>query len=1050
MTGRLLTRRLVPALVAVLTLGIGGVAQASTVSVKNDELLIDDSVGESNVLTYWRESDANGHQVIYVHQATGPTDLPQDYPQAFPPPPAGVPILPDLLNGCTNMGQEEGTVKCTSTNATFKAIKATLGGKSDYISNVSRPSSILLDPTTAVTLDGGADDDALFGSTNGDTIIGGTGNDDLRGNGGDDVLRPGDGQDSIRGGANGAAGDTVDFSTADRSKRNAVTAVSLDGIPNDGALCTTAKNPVPSTCDASNVFGDVENITTGDGDDAILANDSVNVIKTNGGNDVVTALGGDDNVQLGEGANTALGGDGADTITSGAGIDTIDGENGNDNVSAGAGNNKLTGGLGNDTLTALGGDDTIDGNDGNDTINAGAGANTLNGGAGDDGITSTTGNDTVTGGTGNDIIAAGDGTNTVVSGPAALASGDTDADQVTTGSGNDTIDAGAGDDLVHAGDGANTTNLGDGNDGKATDPLLTGGTGVDLITGGNGDDYIKAGAGDNVVTGDAGADKIFTLGGDDKVLGGTGADEIHTDLGNDYLQGGPEANVADVLDAGGETMGRQSRQFSAEPGLPSAAFQGDTVDYSDRTGAVYAQVGTSNNSGENCPGPTCEADSITSAENLIGGAGNDTLKGDDAHANTLDGRDGSDVLDGMAGDDVLLGGKGDDSQLLGGSGGDYISGGDGIDSVSYITATVAVSVTLDGAAGDGTNCPRPDKTVSGTCENDNLQGDLENIEGSNYDDYLSGSDGRNDLYGRNGDDVLVGNGGPDVLQGDGGVDTVLYTGRVDDLTITAYDNVANDGGSNEGDNVKSTVENITGGDGNDIIVATNDPVSSTNTIRRRQGQRHHRRPAAVPTTCTAATATTPRRTVASRATRPWARARPPSSSRSPSTTSPTTGPRWPSAPVHGERQHPLRHREHHGVAPSSDFFEGSTDAERPRRRWRQRQLFGLQEQRHAHRRRRRRLPRRRRGRRLLIRRAPVADIVSGGVGHRHRRLLRADRRGHASRSTTSSTTARPTRTTTCTPTSRTTASPATPSTMPPTSGGRLGRRRQRWRPAAGT
>lgn len=745
MHGRLLTRRTVPALVAALSLGAAGVADAATVRVTGgNTLVITDAAAEQNVLTFWRGEDAGANQVIFVRQSQGVNDLPQEYPEGAPPPPAGVPLLPDLVNGCVPT-DDQAVVKCTASGK-FTAVNANLGGGLDFVSNPVVSGSQPLDSATKVTLKGEAGPDVLLGTPNGDVLSGGEDNDDLRGNAGDDTLEPGNGQSqSLRG---GEGSDTVVFNGADRSKANMNTAVTLDDRPNDGGECTTASFPVPAACEANNVRSDVENVVTGNGDDTIIASLNPNVgdvsnrFTTNGGTDVVTSLGGADTLALGEGADRA---------DAGAGNDDIDG---------------------------AGGDDNLDGAAGDDTIKGAAGANTIFGRDGVDTITAGDQADTIDAGPGNDLI-------------------------TNAGGGNDAITAGEGDDLVVAGEGDNTIDLGPGNDGKAGDPAMAG-AGKDTITGGGGDDYITAGAGDNVVSGDAGNDTVTAGNGDDKVLGGDGTDIITTTDGNDYLQGGLGP---DTLDAGGQDGTRQSRQF-AKANVPAGSYTGDTIDYSDKTTSVYAITGNSS-SGTDCAPPApqgCEGDSITSAENFIGGEAGDWFVGD-ASVNTLDGNGGSDKLEAKDGNDFVLGGAGDDSQLVGGAGGDYIAGGAGTDFVSYIDSLEGVTVTLDGQPGDGA-----------PGENDNLQGDLENIEGSNFNDYLEGSGGPNRLMGRELDDELVGLGGPDVLQGDGGVDLANYESRNDDLDIT-LDNVANDGGAGELDNVLSDVENLTTGSGNDDIVA---------------------------------------------------------------------------------------------------------------------------------------------------------------------------------------------------------------------------------------
>ncbi len=105
-------------------------------------------------------------------------------------------------------------------------------------------------------------------------------------------------------------------------------------------------------------------------------------------------------------------------------------------------------------------------------------------------------------------------------------------------------------------------------------------------------------------------------------------------------------------------------------------------------------------------------------DSLLGYAGHDTIDGGDGR-DTIDGGTGHDQLDGGQGNDLINGGNGDDV-LLGGAGGDTLVGGGGDDfidggvvtdrinytdgnSLSYGSATVAVTIDLRGITGDGSS-----------------------------------------------------------------------------------------------------------------------------------------------------------------------------------------------------------------------------------------------------------------------------------------------------------------------------------------------------------
>ena len=96
----------------------------------------------------------------------------------------------------------------------------------------------------------------------------------------------------------------------------------------------------------------------------------------------------------------------------------------------------------------------------------------------------------------------------------------------------------------------------------------------------------------------------------------------------------------------------------------------------------------------------------SSANSIIGGAGNDSLNGSSG-ADTLDGGAGSDTLVGASGNDSLFGGAGADilkggagnDSLWGGAGDDTLYGGDGSDTFIY-RANEGKDTIMDFSAGD--------------------------------------------------------------------------------------------------------------------------------------------------------------------------------------------------------------------------------------------------------------------------------------------------------------------------------------------------------------
>lgn len=161
---------------------------------------------------------------------------------------------------------------------------------------------------------------------------------------------------------------------------------------------------------------------------------------------------------------------------------------------------------------------------------------------------------------------------------------------------------------------------------------------------------------------------------------------------------------------------------------------------------------------------------------IYGGKGRDTLYGGNGN-DKLHGGKGSDTLYGGAGDDTLYGGDGHDT-LYGGAGADTFYGGNGNDTVSYANYIQhdpnqgynGVFVDL-GNSEDIYGYPDSDAT------GDKFY-DIENVEGSLYNDVIYGNSGDNIIWGNGGNDTLYGYSGQyngDISQLFAGND-IFYTG----------------------------------------------------------------------------------------------------------------------------------------------------------------------------------------------------------------------------------------------------------------------------------
>lgn len=232
--------------------------------------------------------------------------------------------------------------------------------------------------------------------------------------------------------------------------------------------------------------------------------------------------------------------------------------------------------------------------------------------------------------------------------------------------------------------------------------------------------------------------------GDDTLTGSAGNDTLNGDLGTDLLSGGNVSYDSDTISGGAS--------FADGGGL-------DTVTYASRTGDLAITIGAGADDGE-----ATETDDLgVDVEIVQGGSGADTFTG-------------------AAGNQIFYGNGGNDTFLMGSAalGNDQVYGGAGTDTVSYAARTAAVTVTMDGTAGDGE-----------TGESDNVGSDIENfvcqtgvfactVTGNALDNSFTCGGGLDKLNGGAGDDSFVfgANGsvgaGADEITGGTGLDTVDF------------------------------------------------------------------------------------------------------------------------------------------------------------------------------------------------------------------------------------------------------------------------------------
>lgn len=650
----------------------------------------------------------------------------------------------------------------------------------------------------------------LTGSATADTLTGDANSNTLKGGAGDDTLEGGAGNDTVSY-VSAGAGVTVNLSSGGT------------GGDAQGDIYTSIERVIGSA------FADV---IDGDGSDNVLSGgDGADTLTGGGGSDTFFGGAGDDVMKAtGVGIHTYYGGD----AEGGSGVDTVSYEGSGTAIAAsltgrsgsnGAGGtenyfqianliggaqadslegdgaaNLLKGGSGNDILKGLAGADQLFGEDGNDILDGGQGADNLNGGAGNDTATYANAAARVS----VDMANAGRG--------AGEALGDvlTSIEQVVGSTYSDTFFAGAGPTYF---------------DGGAQGGLGAGERAGDTV------DYSSSVAEVSVsllrdVQGSAGATGGSALGDTfaniENLVGSALADVLQGDAGANVIDGGAgDDQLLASVGAGDTYIGG------------TQGTEGDTLSYEALSGAVRVLM-SAGVSGAGTVTVGSQTDSFSGIENIVGGAGNDTMTGDDGN-NKLSGGAGNDTLAGGAGADTLDGGDGDDV-LIGGAGKDTLVGGAGFDTASYAGAVGNVRASL-GGSGSNTGDAAGDtydsiENLLGSDGADELLGDgnANRISGAGGNDRLYGGAGNDTLDGGLGDDVLDGGSGADVLIGGGGNDTVTYATSASGLTIDLGNSVPSGGlgtGDAAGDVITSSISRVIGSAGDDIFVAAGGAAPTT-------------------------------------------------------------------------------------------------------------------------------------------------------------------------------------------------------------------------------
>jgi Ca2+-binding RTX toxin-like protein len=366
---------------------------------------------------------------------------------------------------------------------------------------------------------------------------------------------------------------------------------------------------------------------------------AADTITSEGGFNIILGGAGGDRIAAPLGTNVILGDNGAVTFADGQPVQVVTSDpevGGGDVITGGVGDNIILGGAGADTITGGVGADILVGDAGtvtladgewlvtseeddgdSDVLHGGDGDDVIYGGGGDDQLHGDLGSDRIYGQGGADIIVADVGQ--IIAGrdvlltDVALLAGELDLDAPTASPA--TVDALLAADLVVLGSrgGHNHAFL-----------YRLAADGDDIVSGGDGDDAIYGQRGNDRLSGDAGDDFIAGGAGDDTIDGGAGNDDL---VGDDATIDSPAAAMPNVLHGlwvDGQTIVPMLQVApgdmpNAAPSLLAHLFGHPSLPAASGELTYYASLVTGYR----------HTDVLSGNDALYGGAGNDTLVGDD-------------------------------------------------------------------------------------------------------------------------------------------------------------------------------------------------------------------------------------------------------------------------------------------------------------------------------------------------------------------------------------------------------------------------------------